>query len=188
MKKLCQVSKFLKLSSYLILLAILVISCECGSGHNSTQPQRQRSPQEKIDDSRSFLEQERESIEAYIDDRQLDMRRSGTGLYYQILQVGDTPDSIYSEDLVEFEYEIYLMNGTLLYSSDESGTRRLRIDKEDAVIGLHEALKLLRLGDKGRFILPSHLAHGVAGDQNRVPPMTPLVYELKIINIQKSKS
>ncbi|MDZ7846012.1 MAG: FKBP-type peptidyl-prolyl cis-trans isomerase [Owenweeksia sp.] len=78
--------------------------------------------------------------------------------------------------------------GAKLYSSRESGNRSLKIDKQDGEIGLHEALKKLGLGDKARFILPSHLAFGVAGDQQEVPPMTPLVYELKVVKIDKSKS
>ncbi|MDZ7846013.1 MAG: hypothetical protein U5L96_04205 [Owenweeksia sp.] len=41
--------------------------------------------EERIDAQRSFLEKERQSIKAYIKDRDLKMERSGTGLYTQVL-------------------------------------------------------------------------------------------------------
>ena len=110
------------------------------------------------------------------------------GLYYKILKDAPGTDSIKSGDVVEYAYNIYSLDGNLLYSSEGTGTASLKIDKQEAEIGLHEALKLLGLGDEGLFILPSHLAFGVAGNQDKVPPMTPLRYELKVINIQKSKS
>ena len=187
--------KYLKITTYIIILAVGLVSCECGSSHtesskhNEQSKERQhRTREESIRATRDFLKKERNSIEAYLKDRDLKMQRSGTGLYYQILKDSSAAEQVESEDVVEYEYDIYLMNGALLYSSGQSGPKSLKVDKEDAVIGVHEALKLLGLGDKGRFVLPSHLAYGVAGDQEKVPPVTPLVYELKVTNIQKSKS
>jgi len=186
----CQIYRSLKISSYIGLILIVLLSCECGTSQGTENPElnKPRSRNQQIEDTRSFLERERESIQAYIKDRDLEMVRSGTGLYFQLLEDSTATESVTPNDVVEFEYDVYLMNGQLLYSSAEKGNRVLKIDREDAVIGLHESLKLLKLGDKGRFILPSHLAYGVAGDQNLVPPMTPLVYEIKVVKIQKSKS
>lgn len=144
--------------------------------------------EERMEVQRDFLRKERESIDAYIKDRDLKVERTGSGMYYAITKDSLAPEMVETEDRVEYSYNIYMLNGSLLFSSDESGNGTLTIDKEDAEIGLHESLKKLGLGDEGLFILPSHLAFGVAGDQNRVPPKTALVYELKIVKIQKSKS
>lgn len=192
MKINCLHSENLKKLSFVLIGITVLVSCECGSGHEASRQKvdttRQGRPEERINATRNFLEKERKSIEAYKKDRDLDMERTGTGLHYMILKNSGDTTSVHSRDIVKFNYDIYLMTGELLYSSRDSGPRTLRIDKEDAVMGLHESLKMLNLGDKGRFILPSHLAFGVGGDQNKVPPMTPLVYELEIVNIQKSKS
>lgn len=181
----------LKYIFYILVLFVSAISCECSSrkGQNDVQNQPEVSSEnDRIEARRDFLKKERESIEAYIKDRKLKMQATGTGMYYTLLEDDPNPEQVESLDYVEFSYKIWLMNGTLLYSSEESGNEIVKVDRQDREIGLHEALKKLGLGDKGLFILPSHLAFGVAGDQNKVPPMTPLVYEIKVINIKKSKS
>lgn len=180
-------SKIVKL---ILPLAVLAVSCECSSQRDnpSQNTEEELRPRNAVEARKDFLEKERAAIQAYLKDRDLKMDRTGTGLHYQILRDSAAEEIVEPEDEVEFEYDIYLMNGRLLYSSEERGNRSLRVDKEDAEIGLHESLKLLGLGDKGRFILPSHLAFGVGGDQERIPPMTPLVYEIKVVNIQKSNS
>ncbi len=172
-----------------LLCLIALASCECSSSHQVQEsPKKATSTHTSVEAQRDFLEKERESIHAYIKDRDLEMERTGTGLYYEILEDADSETFVEADDLVDFEYDIYLMNGTLIYSWTEDGIKTLKVDKEDGELGMHESLKLLGLGDKGRFILPSHLAFGVGGDQYKVPPKTPLVYELKVIKIIKSKS
>lgn len=179
----------LRLIRLFVLVGIstsFLLSCQCSS-QNKSQQQKPPNPEQKFEQQREFLKKERASIQEYIKDRDLSVERTGTGLYYQLVN-DSTGENINGGDQVLFDYDISLMNGTLLYSSEESGPRRLLIDREDAEIGLHECLKLMSLGDEGLFILPSHLAFGVAGDQKKVPPKTALVYELKILKVNKSKT
>ena len=181
--------KALKYSIMLLVLVASVISCDCTSTKkNSSAPSPETIQENRIEARRDFLQKERESIEAYQKDNNLEMERTGTGLYYVLMkQSGDTI-LIETEDWVEYAYKISSLQGELLYSSDDLGIVTIKVDKMDTEIGVHEALKLMALGDEGLFILPSHLAFGVAGDLNKVPPMTPLVYEIIILNIKKSKS
>ena len=173
----------------LVLIGLAaMVSCECSTTRESPPAPESTRNNDNIQAQKDFLERERESIDAYIKDRDLKVTRTGTGLYYEILVDSAFGEPAATGDIVEYEYDIYLMNGSLLYSSEEDGPKSLKVDKEDAELGVHESLKLLGVGDKGLFILPSHLAFGVGGDQYRVPPKTPLVYELKINNINKSKS
>lgn len=144
--------------------------------------------EERMEVQRDFLRKERESIDAYIKDRNLKVERTGLGMYYTLIKDSSAAEMVETEDVVEYEYDISMLNGSVLFTSKQLGNGRIKIDKQDAEIGLHESLKKLGLGDKGLFILPSHLAFGVAGDQDRVPPKTALVYELKVVKIQKSKS
>ncbi len=173
--------------TFLIAIALLIYGCQCSGQEESVLPNRQKQ-EDRIKATRDFLQKERASIEAYMKDNQLEMQPSGTGLFYKVLKDSVAGKNASSSDRVEIEYRISNMYGKVYYSSEESGTRTFTIDREDVEIGLHEAVKFLGLGDKGLFILPSHLAFGVAGDQKRIPPVTPLVYEIEIINIQKSKS
>ncbi len=176
----------------LFLLLMLIFSSACQDFGSKTKEHQEftvpKNPHNSsIEAHREFLELEKKSIQNYIADRNLDLQRNGTGIYYRIENnpVFDSIINIQSGDEVTYHYKISLLNGSELYSSSADAPAILRVDKEDAEIGLHDALKLMRLGDKGLFILPSHRAFGVSGDQNKIPPFTALVYDLEIVDIQK---
>ena len=57
------------------------------------------------------------------------------------------------------------------------------IEKTDIESGLHEALKFMCTDDKALFILPSHLAHGLIGDSDQIPPMVPIIYDIHLMKI-----
>jgi FKBP-type peptidyl-prolyl cis-trans isomerase len=177
---------------FLLLSLILAGACQ---DFGSKSPQNEEIRLNKNPNSnnstiavhREFLKREQESIENYIADRNLNLQRNGTGIYYQIEADANGKNAlkVKSGDDVRYHYVISLLNGSELYRSSSDEPAILRVDKEDAEIGLHDALKLMSLGDKGLFILPSHRAFGVSGDQNKIPPFTALVYDLEIVEIQK---
>jgi FKBP-type peptidyl-prolyl cis-trans isomerase len=41
----------------------------------------------------------------------------------------------------------------------------------------------MHVGDKARLILPPHLAHGLLGDENRIPARSIIVYEIELLDI-----
>lgn len=180
----------LKVFNIAVLFGLL---SACHSPAESENPdalfqERPKNPRESnIEAHRRFLKKEIESIKSYIEERDLNLKRNGTGIHYQIMGENGRGPLAQSGQLVTYHYEISLLNGSLLYASEEGQAAQLLIDRQDAEIGLHDALKLMRVGDKGFFILPSHRAFGVAGDQNKVPPFTALVYKLEVLEIQNQK-
>lgn len=177
-----RIYRILKNSLGIALLGALVWSCQCsGQEKDTTAPDTGRRVN-RIEAQREFLQKEDASIQAYIQDRDLNMERSGTGLYYRIIPdslPGDTT-AIQPGDRVNFRSHVYLLNGRKIYQRD----RWLRVERQDAIIGLHEALKMMTVGDSGSFILPSHLAYGVPGDRKKVPPYTALHYYLQIEKVE----
>lgn len=172
---------------YLILVGF-TLSCQPGDVSNNSQkpvdekPIRQQK-QSNIESTRAYLEREREQIKAFMDTNQYHWVNTGMGMFYTLLDSSDSKQLAKDGQTVTFSYATLSLKGELYYSSSESGNRTLRLGKQDAELGLHDALKLIHLGDKALFILPSHLAFGVAGDQKRIPPRTPLLYEIEIITI-----
>ena len=57
---------------------------------------------------------------------------------------------------------------------------------QGSIPGFEEALFLLPKGGKATVVLPSSLAYGEQGNQG-IPPFTPLVFELEMINIIPAK-
>jgi FKBP-type peptidyl-prolyl cis-trans isomerase len=135
----------------------------------------------QIERNRDFLQKERASIEAYIKDRNWQMQRTGNGLYYQITQPGNGGKKPVLRDQVEVQVTSYLFDGTVILAP---GRKRIGVGTDSNFeMGFHEALLLMEPDMKAVFILPSHLAHGLAGDLNKVPPMSALVYEVQLLTI-----
>jgi FKBP-type peptidyl-prolyl cis-trans isomerase FkpA len=42
----------------------------------------------------------------------------------------------------------------------------------------------MKQGQKAIFIMPPHLAHGLLGDKNKVPPRATLVYDVELLNLR----
>ena len=51
--------------------------------------------------------------------------------------------------------------------------------------GLHEGIKYMKVGEKAKMILPSHLAHGLIGDSKKIPPRSTIVYDIELLDLKK---
>ncbi len=133
-----------------------------------------------------FTEEEDEEIELFIK-RHSDWRmtKTGTGLRYFIYSKSDMNDTARVDDVVTVDFEITLLDGTLCYSSSENGPESFMVEKADIESGLHEGMQYMCTGDRAKFILPSHMAHGLIGDEEKIPPLTPVVYDIHLIKIER---
>lgn len=125
-------------------------------------------------------EQERQEIEAFVARRGRPLQQSGTGLYYDIYERSPAGAAISRGDAVDLAYTLTSLNGTLLASSETDGLRRWVVGAETGEPGLTELLLLMRRGEKAFAIVPSHLAYGLSGDGNRIPPHATLLYDIEV--------
>ncbi len=85
-------------------------------------------------------------------------------------------------ELVRFEYVTKLLSGDVIYSSASSGIKEFVVGRGGGVeAGLEEAVLHLKHGDNAIIILPSHLAFGLLGDQDKIPPRSTIIYEIEIV-------
>lgn len=129
-----------------------------------------------------LIETESQEIEDFIDRYGWQMSETGTGLRYQIYRSGEG-ESVTTGQLAMLDYQVFLLNGEMIYSSQEEGIKQFRIGQGGVESGLEEGILLLRQGDKARFIIPSHLAHGVPGDGIRIPQLATIIYDLEVLEL-----
>ncbi|GIV26494.1 MAG: hypothetical protein KatS3mg027_0308 [Bacteroidia bacterium] len=80
-------------------------------------------------------------------------------------------------------YTGYFLDGRLMDHTDSLGIRYN--DSLQLIEGLNYVIKKLDVGQSAKIILPSQLAFGSRGSFNKtVPPFTPLLYEIKLMQIQ----
>lgn len=139
-----------------------------------------------IKKNKELSKEEKLAIDAYVKRNQFDMVETGTGVRYMIYEKGSGATAN-SKDVVLIDFDIKLLDGTLCYSSRQTGAEQFVVDYDNVESGLHEAIKYLHQGDKAIIIIPSHRAFGLAGDMDRIPPFSTVVYNISLIEILKKK-
>jgi gliding motility-associated peptidyl-prolyl isomerase len=129
---------------------------------------------------------EDEIIDEYVKEHYLNTQKTATGLRYVIVPAKIKSDKKPNKnDIVIIDYSISLINDQEIYSSKkEGGPELFRVEHEDAPAGLHEGLQLMHIGDSAIFIIPSHLAYGLTGDQGIIGENAILVYKVVLIEIE----
>lgn len=176
----------LRIFSSICILFSLVALYSCGS---KKKPQQVIMNIKAFDDplvnkNKQLSKEEKRAIDSYVQRNHFDMIETGTGVRYLIYEKGKgrTPTT---KDIVLIDFDIKLLDGTICYSSRQTGAEEFVVDYDNVESGLHEAIKYLHVGDKAIIIIPSHRAFGLAGDQDRIPPLSTVVYNITLLNIKK---
>jgi FKBP-type peptidyl-prolyl cis-trans isomerase FkpA len=172
---------FLKITPFFLILCFL--SCSDSSKDNrmaKTKGSEFKKPLLKA--NKGLIVKERDEIDAYVLRRNWQMEKSGSGLRYMIYKKGAGEIAIAGKYAL-INYKITLLDGTECYRSKDKPERFL-IDRDNVESGLHEAIKLMHEGDKAIIILPPHLAHGLIGDQDKIPPLSTIIYDVELVAVK----
>ena len=106
-----------------------------------------------------------------------------SGLTYLITKKGTGRQPKTGETVV-IHYTGTLTNGVKFDSSrDREQVFAFKLGVGQVIKGWDEALQLMDIGDKIRVILPYQLAYGEQGAGNNIPPFSPLVFEIELLDI-----
>lgn len=181
------ISMFLSIlykSSWMVLAfsGFLFVACS-GGGQQQEAPTREELRQSLLGANAMLIDAEDQEIRDYIERHGWEMKETGSGLRYMIYHQGEGLAA--QRDQIAFlNYSVRLLTGDLIYSSQNDGVRQFRIGRGGVESGLEEGILLLRVGDKARFIMPSHLAHGVPGDGVKIPRRATIVYDIELVDLQ----
>ena len=106
------------------------------------------------------------------------------GFWYVFLDENKT-DSIFPKkgDWVTFQYEIKDIKNNEIYSAQELGIKKYKVDQEEMIQGIQEGIKWLNKNEKAIFVLPSHKAYAHIGDENKIAPNTPIIVTIHLLEI-----
>lgn len=165
-------------SLIIILLMTLILSCKNREVKNHIQNKPGKDEMTEL--NRYFVQKDRERIQSFIERKNLKMTESPTGLWYSVEEEGN--GSYFKDfDRIKMEYECSLLDGTLCYSSRESGPKEIILGKSQLEAGLYEGFRLLKPGGKAIFIIPPFLGYGLVGDGKKIPSRAIIVYDISII-------
>jgi FKBP-type peptidyl-prolyl cis-trans isomerase len=179
------------ISSVVLLSSIALFGFNCGNNHSRDDKKTLNSPNDIRDQSiatnQAIMKKESDDIDQYVKRQgwQDSMMVSGTGLRYMFYRKNEKGEKAAKGKFAKVKYKISLLDGRECYSSDKDGPKEFLIGQDNVESGLHEAVAMMNVGDKAIFILPSHLAHGLMGDNNKIPPRSSVVYDIELIALRQ---
>ncbi|UII75129.1 peptidylprolyl isomerase [Flagellimonas sp. HMM57] len=133
--------------------------------------------EKRIAEQKAQAEAEMEKLAAGFDTTE-------SGLRYKMIQEGSGAKAEKGKT-VSVHYEGSLTNGQVF---DSSYSRNQPIDFTlgvgQVISGWDEGIALLKVGDKARFVIPSHLAYGSAGAGGVIPPDATLIFDVELMNVK----
>ena len=178
--------KFQSIPLFLTLVfAFLALFTSC---RNPQQENRKIGPSDVkeplIYANKEAVETETEQIRDFLRRHKWEMKETGSGLRYWIYKEG-SGRKVDEGDVVVLDYTISLLNGDTVYTSGQRGNLVFIPGRAQVISGMEEGILLLRRGDRAKFIIPSHLAYGLIGDQEKIGQKATLVYDVEVLEIKK---
>ena len=167
----------------LFLFSFSFISCH----HEQQQVVSNDSLKEHmINANKIIVQDESREIEDFISKHPWKMTSTGTGLRYEIYNHGNGKKAG-AKKQVTILYSVFLLDGTICYSSDEKNALTITLGQGEETRGLEEGIMLMHAGARARLVVPAHLAYGMRGDGKKIPGGSPLYYDLTLLKVSDSK-
>lgn len=127
---------------------------------------------------------EREAAEAAMEKLAAGFDKTESGLRYKMIQKGSGKKAEKGKT-VSVHYSGSLENGRVF---DSSYARKKPIEfplgMGHVIEGWDEGIALLYVGDKARFVIPSHLGYGARGAGGVIPPNATLIFDVELMDVK----
>jgi FKBP-type peptidyl-prolyl cis-trans isomerase FkpA len=173
----------MRIFSCFILSITLLGLISCDDAPKNAAPSAKELKEPLMEINKAFVKSDDEKIRRFMERHNLKMTESGTGLKYAVSGDG-VGQSARPGQFAKVNFRSRLLDGTVCYSSEESGPEEFLISQDNVESGLHEGITYMKQGQKAIFIMPPHLAHGLLGDKNKIPPRAIVVYDVELLNLR----
>lgn len=166
----------------LLFALILITAC-----HNENPEQKNLSQEDLkeplMEANKHVVKTEARHIEDFLRRYKWDITETGSGLRYMIYYHGKGEKAVKGK-LAIIDYTASFITGDVVYSSENDGLMTFIIGKGEVISGLEEGILLMNVGGKAKFIIPSHLAYGLIGDDKSIPGKATLIYDIQLLELK----
>ena len=175
----------MKFSLYFLIVSVFVLFACNDDASNVKEEQVKWTKDHSVALGKSLAQEEDIMIRLFLKQRpNWDVEHSGTGLRYWVYESkGDRKPE--EGEKVDVILEVRLLDDSLCYKTDEGELNTFLVDKSNVESGVQEGVKYMGVGDKAKFIIPSHLGHGLVGDLDKIPPLQVLIVDIELVAIYK---
>lgn len=122
-------------------------------------------------------------IQQYLADNGIEAERTNQGIYYIIEKEG-TGERPVTTDKVKVHYRGMLLDGTE-FDSSYSRNQPSSFPLKGVIKGWQFGIPMLKVGGKGRLIIPSGMAYGPMGRRPQIPENAILIFDVELLEIVK---
>ncbi|MFG6686432.1 gliding motility-associated peptidyl-prolyl isomerase GldI [Mariniflexile sp. HNIBRBA6329] len=173
---------------FFILLAVL--SCKQPEARRPISVKSGSFINASVERNKKLYAKEKAQIEKIMSqhkDRNYIASESGFWYYYNTKVEIDSLETPKFGDIVNYNYNVKALNGSVIYSKENMKTQTYVMDREELFTGLREGLKLLKTGETATFLFPSQKAYGYYGDENKIGSNIPLICEVTVNSITQNQ-
>ena len=173
---------------HIIILFLYCTSCYKSNNfkhENNNLVLEKLDQQKSIETNRLWLKDEVFKIDQFCFRHGWEMLISKSGMRYQKISTKNTGIKPKVGSEVTISYDIRLMDSkqTRCYHSDSSGLAKFKVEQSLIETGINEVVCCLEKEDSAVVILPHHIAHGLTGDSKKIPPLSSVLYFIKLIDV-----
>lgn len=110
--------------------------------------------------------------------------QSPNGFWYQYInRIENDAITPKKGDIVTLHYNFVDLNNQIIYSKESIGIKEYKVDKEDFIPALQIGVKMMKVGETIKFLIPSFNAFGVVGDENKIGNNQSLISTVTLLKI-----
>jgi len=175
-----------KLARVAVFVSLFLAACDEPPAPVSATSHFRMTDDTVVNYNRKMVKSEGQEIEDFIARYRWNMDQSTTGLRLMIYKKGNGLRPVKGSRVV-VRYDLKLLTGEPVYSSDSAGPREFEIGTGSVENGFEEGVLQMRAGDRAKMIVPSHLAFGLLGDLKKIPERAVLVYDIELVQVKVQK-
>ena len=176
--------------SYIFILLILA---SCSNKQQARKPISQSSGsfiKESIERNKKLNNDEETLIANFIKKDSLnEYIASPKGYWYSYnAKIDEASNTPIRGDIAYFDYDLKSLEGKTIYTKQELKPQEYYVDKENIMMGLRDAIKIMKKGEEITFLFPSHIGYGYHGDNDKIGTNEPLLCTVKLNDIKKDNT
>ncbi len=173
--------------SFLLVFLLPLTACEGPEPRRPVQVKTGSFMKQSADRNKQLLATEEQKIQSIISKDSIHTylhSASGSWYYYDVKVDAESPTPE-PDDLVTLNYALLNFRNDTIYGTRDIGEIRYKVDKQEVFPGIRNSIKLLKEKETAVFLLPSSLAYGYHGDNNKIGANEPLKMVITILKIEK---
>ena len=172
-----------------ILTLLFFVSCSGPDARRPIQVKTGSFIKESAERNKQLLAKEEALIQSIIKKDTLHKYQKSTNASWYFYEKENKEATYFpkEDDLVTMTYNLTDFENDTIYSNNEIGILKYKVDKQKLFVGLRNSVKLLKEGETATFLFPSSLGYGYLGDKNKIGANVPLKATISILEIEKNK-